>query len=90
MGSDGKFLGLLSDETDTLIHGSPARCGLASPPRGHTMPADTTRTGETETESDPGVDHDSTLLVAALEVIELRRESIEWLVEADLLHLCLV
>ena len=54
------------------------------------MPADTTRTGETETESDTGVDHDSTLLVAALEVIELRRESIEWLVEADLLHVCLL
>lgn len=83
--------GLLSKETDILIHGSPAGCGLASPPRGHTMPpADTTRTGETETESDPGVDHDATLLVAALEVIESRRASIEWLVEADLLHLCLV
>jgi hypothetical protein len=69
---------LLSNETDTLIHGSPARCGLA--PRGHAAPP----------ESDPGVDHDATLLIAALEVIESRRAAVEWLVEADLLRLCLV
>ena len=84
------IVGLLSNETDILIHGSPARCGLASPPRGHTTPPDTTHTGETETESDPGVDHDATLLVAALEVIESRRTALEWLLEADLLRLCLV
>ena len=89
-GSDGTIVGFLSYETDILIHGSPARSGLASPPRGHTTPPDTTRTAETETESDRGVDHDATLLVAALEVIESRRAAIEWLVEADLLHVCLL
>jgi hypothetical protein len=33
--------------------------------------------------------HDPTLLVAALEEIEARRAAIEWLLEADLLCLCL-
>jgi hypothetical protein len=83
-------VGLSSNETDILIHGSPARCALAPPARGHTTPPNTTRSGEPETESEPEVDHDATLLVAALEVIESRRAAIEWLVEADLLQLCLV
>ncbi|MGB9331555.1 MAG: hypothetical protein WCB10_12370 [Steroidobacteraceae bacterium] len=34
--------------------------------------------------------HDADLLVAALEDIELRRAAIEWLLEADLLCVCLV
>jgi hypothetical protein len=34
--------------------------------------------------------YDADLLVAALEDIELRRAAIEWLLEADLLCVCLV
>ena len=45
---------------------------------------------EPATKSDPRVDHDETLLVAALEVIESRRTALEWLLEADLLRLCLL
>jgi hypothetical protein len=33
--------------------------------------------------------HDPTLLLAALEEIEVRRAAIEWLLEANLLGLCL-
>ena len=36
------------------------------------------------------VDHDATLLVAALEEIDTRRTALEWLLEADLLGRCLV
>jgi hypothetical protein len=35
-------------------------------------------------------DHDATLLVAALEEIDTRRRTLEWLLEADLLGRCLV
>jgi len=34
--------------------------------------------------------HDATLLVAALEDLEAKRVALEWLVEADLLCVCLV
>jgi hypothetical protein len=40
--------------------------------------------------SDPASEHDATLLVAALEDLEAQRAAIEWLVEAQLLHVCLV
>ena len=40
--------------------------------------------------SDHAAEHDANLLVAALEVIASRQAAIEWLVEADLLRLCLV
>jgi hypothetical protein len=42
------------------------------------------------TRSDPHAEHDPTLLVAALEHLEAQRAAIEWLVDADLLRLCLV
>jgi hypothetical protein len=83
-------VGLLSNETDIRIHGSRARYGLSSPTSPDAAPPDTTRGAETATNSDPAVDHDATLLVAALEVVESRRAAIEWLLEADLLGLCLV
>jgi hypothetical protein len=35
-------------------------------------------------------EHDATLLVAALEEIDTRRTTLEWLLEADLLGRCLV
>jgi hypothetical protein len=34
--------------------------------------------------------HDPTRVMAALEEIEMRRAALEWLLEADLLRLCLV
>jgi len=34
-------------------------------------------------------DHDATLLVAALEEIDTRRTTLEWLLEGDLLRRCL-
>jgi hypothetical protein len=73
-----------------LIHDSPARCGLSSPTSGKRTPPDMTHSGEPATKSDPTVGHDATLLVAALEGIESQRAAIEWLLEADLLRLCLV
>jgi hypothetical protein len=73
-----------------LIHDSPAYCGLSSPASGKGTPSDITPSGEPATESDPTVGHDATLLVAALEAIESQRAAIEWLLEADLLRLCLV
>lgn len=74
-----------------LIHDSPAHGGL-SPPRTAERTRPDVRCSEepAATKSDPRVDHDETLLVAALEVIESRRTALEWLLEADLLRLCLV
>jgi hypothetical protein len=40
--------------------------------------------------SDPACEHDATLLIAALEDLEAQRAAIEWLVDAELLHVCLV
>jgi hypothetical protein len=42
------------------------------------------------TRSESAADHDATLVVAALEDIQLRRAAIEWLLEAGLLGQCLV
>jgi len=72
------------------IHDSPARRGLSTPPRAERIPTDATCSHELATTADATVDHDATLLVAALEAVESRRATIEWLLEADLLRLCLV
>lgn len=40
--------------------------------------------------SEPAAEHDATVLVAALEHLEVQRAAIEWLADADLLRLCLV
>jgi hypothetical protein len=40
--------------------------------------------------SEPAAEHDATVLLAALEDIESRRQALEWLLEADLLGQCLV
>ena len=40
--------------------------------------------------SESAADHDTTLLVAALQDLESRRAAIEWLLEAGLLGQCLV
>ena len=73
-----------------LIHDSPAHPGLSSPRTAERTRPDVCCSEEPATRSDPRVDHDETLLVAALEVIESRRTALEWLLEADLLRLCLV
>jgi hypothetical protein len=39
--------------------------------------------------SEPWAAHDASLLVAALDEIEARRAAIQWLLEAELLCLCL-
>jgi hypothetical protein len=39
---------------------------------------------------DPQAGHDATLIVAALEDREAQRAAMEWLLDANLLHLCLV
>jgi hypothetical protein len=72
------------------IHDSPARRELPPRKMGDRTRADITRSGKPATKSDPTVDHDATLLVAALEVVESQRAAIEWLLEADLLRLCVV
>jgi hypothetical protein len=40
--------------------------------------------------SDPDSEHDAALLIAALEDLETKRAAIEWLLDAQLLHVCLV
>jgi len=73
-----------------LIPDSPARSGLSSPASREKPRTDMTRSAELTIRSDSTADHDAALLVAALEVIESRRAAIQWLLEADLLSLCLV
>ena len=75
---------------EVVIQDSAARCGLAAR---HMTRRPRTRTTPREKErSEPAaaLDHDPALLVAALEAVECRREALEWLLEADLLRLCLV
>jgi hypothetical protein len=72
------------------VPGSPAQ-GVLPPP---SMP-ETTEPGMASgaklgSRSEATAGHDADLLVAALEDIELRRAAIEWLLEADLLCVCLV
>jgi hypothetical protein len=78
------------DDMYVLIHDSPAGRGLSSPRNGERARPDLRRNVGLAAKSDPGIEHDETLLVAALEVIASRQAAIEWLVEADLLRLCLV
>jgi hypothetical protein len=78
------------DDMHVLIHDSPAGRGLSSPRNGERIRPDVRRNAGPAAKSDPRIEHDETLLVAALEVIASRQAAIEWLVEADLLRLCLV
>jgi hypothetical protein len=89
-GTGEMIVGLSRNELDVLTLESRARCGLSSPTSVNTTPPHVTRTVERAAKPAPGVDHDAALLVAALEAVEARRAAIEWLLEADLLHLCLV
>jgi hypothetical protein len=55
-----------------------------------TIEPDISRCESLAMSSDPAAEHDSSLLVAALEDLEAQRAAIEWLLDAQLLHLCLV
>lgn len=70
------------------------RVGPASPAE---LPASDDTTGEWNTggawftmDSEGSAAHDPTLLAEALAEIEARRAALEWLLQADLLRLCLV
>ena len=78
------------DDMHILIHDSPAGGGPSAPRKGERTRPDGRRNGRLANKSDSRTDHDETLLVAALEVIESRQAAIEWLLEADLLRVCLV
>jgi hypothetical protein len=52
--------------------------------------ADITWCELTPTNSDGATEDDQSVLVAALEEIQARRVAIEWLLEGDLLRMCLV
>jgi hypothetical protein len=59
-----------------------------SPPE--TIESDISRCELPARSADPPAAHDATLLVTALEDLEAQRAAIEWLLDADLLCLCLV
>ena len=84
------IVGLSSNEMDRLTLESRARGGLSSPTSVNTTPPDVTGGVALASKSDLSAEHDPALLVAALEAVESRRAAIEWLLEADLLRLCLV
>ena len=73
----------------TVPH-SPAPRALQRPSRPETVEPDSTGCASLAMSSASTAAHDPTLLVAALEEIEARRAAIEWLLDADLLCLCLV
>jgi hypothetical protein len=79
-----------SNELDMLTLDARAHCGLSSPTSVNTTPTRVSRGAERTTKPEPSVEHDGALLVAALEAVEVRRAALEWLLEADLLCLCLV
>jgi hypothetical protein len=89
-GTGEMIAGLSSNEMDRLTLESRARDGLSSPTSVKTPPSDVTGSIALASKSDRSVEHDPALLVAALEAVESRRAAIEWLLEADLLRLCLV
>ena len=60
------------------------------PPVAQTRQPDNTRFHLPASHSEPPAAHDATLLVAALEDLEAQRVALEWLLEADLLCVCLV
>jgi hypothetical protein len=89
-GTGEMIVGLSSTEVDILTLESRARGGPSSPTSVNTTPPHATRNVGRATKPAASVDHDAALLPAALEAVEARRVAIEWLLEADLLRLCLV
>lgn len=72
-----------------LNQDSAARGGFPPPHMPRRIRSETNRSAELGSGSDPTLDHDPALLLAALEEIQARRLAIEWLLEADLLRLCM-
>ena len=72
-----------------LIQDPAARGALPPPQMPRRTRTETNRSAELGSGSGPVVDHDPALLLAALEEVEVRRLAIEWLLEADLLRLCM-
>lgn len=54
------------------------------------MEADISRCESPARRPDAASEHDAALLIAALEDLEAKRAAIEWLLDAQLLHVCLV
>ena len=79
------FVHLTATVATGAIAGVPPTSSLPEP-----LGNDITRCAWRATNSQPTADSDTSLLVAALEDIEARRKSIEWLLDADLLCMCLV
>ena len=68
-----------------------ARYMLQHPPSlPETIEPDISRCELPATSADAPAAHDATLLMAALEDLEAQRVALEWLLDADLLCLCLV
>ena len=63
---------------------------LPSSPISRRTEAGVPRRSKPAMRSESAADHDTTLLVAALQDLESRRAAIEWLLEAGLLGQCLV
>lgn len=74
---------------DVVMQDSAARCGLAARHLARRTWAEPTG-GEDGSYLDPALDHDPGVLLAALEAVDSRRLALEWLLEADVLRLCMV
>lgn len=75
---------------EVVIEDSSARCGLAARHMSRRTQSKTPRSEARNAPHEPLPDHDPALLLAALEAVEVRRLALEWLLEEDLLRLCLV
>jgi hypothetical protein len=67
-----------------------ARCTLPRSPNPETIESGAPRFEVRPLVPDPATDEDAPLVVAALEEIESRRATLEWLLDNDLLRQCLV
>ena len=72
-----------------MAHDSPAPLVLQRAPARETTATDVSHCALPAASADLAHEDDTPLLVAALEEIEARRAAIEWLVDANLLRLCL-
>jgi len=72
------------------VPGSPAQAALRPMSMRETTEPGIASGAKLSSRSEATAGYDADLLVAALEDIELRRAAIEWLLEADLLCVCLV
>jgi hypothetical protein len=73
-----------------MVQDSPAPFVLQHPPTPETSATGVGQCALPATSPEPALEDNTPLLVLALEEIEARRSAIEWLVDANLLRLCLV